>query len=256
MALPLFIRQNRQSGQVGIVLLLLTVVLLSAGVSIVNRSVTDVNISNTASSGEQAFDLAESAIDQANSQDLSTYTPPAADPSNPIQVRTNVSGNRSLSAYIAQGDVASIDVTGMAAGSVLSVSWAKETVCTETASLVFSVFNTAGGSTPGVRRYYMGPASCSRGDNFTPATAGSGSYFNQATITLQTGDVLLRIRPLYAASDILVSGANLPVQSYTVTSVAQNTISKETKAVRLQRTLPAAPSLFDYVLFSGTSITQ
>lgn len=251
-----FFSFHTRSGQAGIVILLLTVVLLSAGVSIVSRTTSDLAITGTGERGNQALDGAESGAENALSQDLSAYVPPEADPNSPVSVTTQVHGNTSLSSFLNQGEVSGINLTGVSGGTTVTVMWGKETVCGETASVVFSIFNTAGGATAPVRRTYVGPASCSRGDNFVSAQAGSDGFFNQYTLTLQSGDVLLRIRPLYFGTDIQVAGAGLPVQSYTVTSVAQNKISKETKAVQLKRTLPSAPSLFDYVLFSGTSISN
>jgi hypothetical protein len=239
------------SGQVGIILLLITVVMLTVGISVVSRSTSDLNISNTSEQSNRALDAAESGVEQALSQDLKNYTPPTGG-SGPINVNTQVSSSRSLQAFVDQGYTVGVDLTGVI--TPVTVQWAKESSCSSRASLVLTIFSTA---SPAVRRIYASANTCSHNDNFNaPVSAGSNGYSSSTTVTTAAGDYLMRIRPLYYSSDVQVTGNNLPVQAYTVTSSAQNTTGKETKVVQVDRTLPIPPSVFDYVLYSGTSITQ
>lgn len=242
---------HSNSGQVGVILLLITVVMLTVGISVVSRTTSDLNISNTNEQANRALDAAESGVEQALSQNLANYTPPAAG-GGPINVNTQVASSRSLQAFVDQGYTVGVDLTGVV--TPVTIQWAKESSCNARASLVLTIFSTA---SPAVRRVYATANTCSHNDNFNASvSAGSGGYSSRTVVNTAAGDYLMRIRPLYYSSDVQVTGNNLPVQAYTVTSSAQSNTGKETKVVQVDRTLPIPPSVFDYVLYSGTSITQ
>ncbi len=246
-------------GQVGIILLLVSVVMLTVGISVVSRSSSDVNISSTNEVANRALDAAESGIENALSIDPATL-PNATTlplPGNPDNITgtTQVAKQNILTATVEQGYVAGIDVStaGKGAGSPLIISWAKDTIpANQAASLIVSVFST---NSPQVRRFYVGPNG--RGDNFSaPSNGADTGYRHRINVTLANGDYLVRIRPMYYTADLRVRGTNLPTQQYVVTSTAQSNVSKETKAVQVERSIPVPPAIFDYVLYSGTSITQ
>lgn len=254
-----------QRGQIGIVLLLMTVVMMTVGISVVSRSTSDIKISNTNEEANKALDAAESGVENALSQDLNTFPSSGSTQGSTgqIGVTTNVTRLTTLEARVDQGETVGVDLTGVAANTIVTLNWAKETNCAQQASLVATVFNTsAGPNPPPVRRYYFGlrTGNCDNqrttNDNFALSNLGTVASFSLSnTITTQAGDFLIRIRPLYNSTDLRVSGIGLPTQAYAVRSQAQNQDSKETKVVEVNRTLPVAPSVFDYVLYSGTSIT-
>lgn len=243
------------SGQVGIIILLMTVVMLTVGISAVSRTTSDVNISSTNEQSNRALDAAESDVEKALSGNLTEGTTNSPNV-NGNNVSTVVKAFRILSTSVDQGNTVGVDLTG--SSGTVDISWAKEAACSAQASLVVTILSTDPANP--VRRLYVGPTgTCSRSDNFNnpvAPVAGTAPYKYKFTVTPAANEVLMRIRPLYNGTDLQVSGTNLPTQAYTVTSTAQNTTSKETKAVQVTRTLPVAPSVLDYVLFSGTSITQ
>ncbi len=255
---------ENQRGQIGIVLLLVSVVMLTVGISISSRTTSDVNISTSGELANRALDAAESGIEVALSQDLDTYnglTSTPAPSNDNIGLVTTVNRRNTLEARVEQGYVASIDARG-AAGSV-RIQWAKEGTPEERASLAISVFRAT--SPNEVRRFYVGllnvgdDASRNTNDGFQNSLPGTSPYFLRFDVPLIAQDEIVRIRPLYRDTDILVSGvggAVLPTQQYVINSTAQSSLSKETKAIQVERSLPVAPAIFDYVLFSGTSITQ
>jgi len=61
-----------QRGQVGLVVLLVTVVLLTVGVSVASRSVTELQLSRQEQESTRALNLAESGIENLLAQDLAT----------------------------------------------------------------------------------------------------------------------------------------------------------------------------------------
>ncbi len=262
--MPWFTKVNSRGGQVGIIILLIVVVMSTIGVSVVSRSSTDVSLSKSAEDANRAFDAAESGAEQALS-DTS-----ALDASNPNTVTGSITSITNLNVdytvnkldvldtVVDEGFSASLNVSGAAAGSTLNVKWATQTACAETpASLVITIYASPGTSPP-YRKVFAGACAHNPTDNFTLAGAGLGGYFRQVALTLANTDVLVRIRPVYNQTSLRVEavGWTLPVQQFKVTSTAQSTLNKETKALQVDRTLPQAPSVFDFTLFAGGTISN
>lgn len=255
-----------QQGQVGIIILLIVVVMSTIGISVASRSSTDVSLSKSTEDSNRAFDAAESGAEKALSDssalDASNSTPVSGS-INSIQnvsIDYTVSKLTSLVTVVDEGFSASIDVRGApAAGGSLDINWAKETSCVTAnpASLIVTVYSTQGTS-PAYRKIYSGACTKTPSDGFTIAAAGSGGYFRHVTVALTNTDQLVRIRPVYNQTSLKVAsvGWTLPVQQFQVTSTAQSTLNKETKALQVDRSLPAAPSLFDFTLFAGGSISN
>lgn len=255
--------QRSNGGQVGIIMLLITVVMLTVGISAVSRTTSDVNISTTNEQANRALDAAESDVEKALSGDLSAvqsgHTTTTTQNGGTVNVATTVTKQQVLETSVDQGNTVGVDMTSNNKVPI-TINWSKSANCSQQAALVITIFNFSGGSVPQVRRYYADNPTCGRANGFDAATVlGAGTYRLQYRLNgpqLENGDELMRIRPLYTSADIQVSGPQLPTQSYSVKSVAQNNSSKETKAVEVNRTLPIAPTVLDYVLFSGTTISQ
>lgn len=258
-------RSAHQRGQVGIIILLIVVVMSTIGISVVSRSSTDVSLSRSAEDANRAFDAAESGAEQALS-DTS-----ALDPTNPetvtgtitsipnLEVGYSVDKLNVLDATVEEGFSATLDVSGAPDGGSLAISWATQTSCTgdPPASLVITVYSSAGVS-PSYRKIYAGACTHTPTDNFTIAGPGTGGHFRSVVVSLLSTDALVRIRPVYNQTALRVASAgwNLPVQQFKVTSTAQSTLNKETKALQVDRTLPHPPSLMDFTLYAGGNISN
>jgi hypothetical protein len=260
-----FSEVNPRGGQVGIIILLIVVVMSTIGISVVSRSSTDVSLSRSTEDANRAFDAAESGAEQALS-DTSALDPSNSNPvSGSITSIPNVSVDYTvnklniLDAVVDEGFSASLSVTGAPNGGSLDISWSNQTTCTgETpASLVITVYSAAGVS-PTYRKIYAGACTQTPSDNFTIAGPGTGNYFRRVVVPLVNTDSIVRIRPVYNQTALRVAsvGWNLPVQQFQVTSTAQSTLNKETKALQVDRTLPQAPSLLDFTLFAGGTISN
>jgi Tfp pilus assembly protein PilX len=250
-----------QRGQAGLVVLLLTVILLTIGISVASRSTSDLAISRQEEESNQALNGAEAGVENALSQDLNFQ---GNSTSGSVSVNSNVSVNytidkvNSLETRLFKGVSAQVDVTGVTNGQSIYIRWGKEIDCSQTvASLLVTVFNKTGSSVH-ARNYAYRP--CNTPDNgFTQInTDPAGELFRQATLSLKTGDLFVRIKPEYKDTFIQVQGNgwNLPVQYFRVRSVADSNLGDEVRAVQVNRTNPVAPSVFDFVMYSGTSITQ
>lgn len=255
---------NPRGGQVGIIILLIVVVMSTIGVSVVSRSSTDVSLSRSAEDANRAFDAAESGAEQALS-DTSALNPDNPDSvTGTITSIPNVSVDYTvnkltvLDTVVDEGYSASLNVGTAPDGGNLSINWSTQADCGENpASLVITVYADLGVS-PAYRKVYAGACAHTPTDNFPLAGAGSGGYLRSTVVTLTSTDAFVRIRPVYNQTAIRVASAgwSLPVQQFQVTSTAQSTLNKETKALQVDRTLPQAPSVFDFTLFAGGTISN
>ncbi len=250
-----------QSGQAGLIILLLTVAVLTVGISVASRTTTDVKLSRQEEESNRVFNEAESQIEEILSQDLSTF--PAAGSQSPAPgetVATNytIEELRILETQLFEGGSAQVDVTGATLGNNLRIRWSREQACGQNpASLLVMTFSRD--SSGQVISRSRGYRICDRGDNFLTATLLSGqTYRGEVTHPLQADDQYVRIKTLYNDTSLRVEGIGwtLPIQYYKIRSVAQSTTGNESRAVEVNRTKPSAPSVFDFVLFSGSSITK
>lgn len=254
-------RTESQSGQAGLVVLLLTVILLTIGISVASRSTSDLAISRQEEESNRALNGAEAGIENALTQDLNFQ---GNSYSGSVNVDSGVSVNytidkvNSLETRLFKGVSAQVDVTGATNGQSIYIRWAKEIDCSQgVASLLVTVFNQTG-SNVHARNYAYRPCN-SPNDGFTQInTDPAGELFRQATLSLKTGDLFVRIKPIIKDTYIQVQGNgwNLPVQYFRVKSVADSNLGDEVRAVQVNRTNPVAPSIFDFVMYSGTSIVK
>jgi Tfp pilus assembly protein PilX len=260
--------QSPQSGQIGIIVLLIMVVLLTIGLSLASQSSKELSLSQQEEESTRVFNAAEAGVEQALSSDLSAQsadyaTGTSSVPGSNTSVNFSVTKQRLLTARVLQGSTAMVPVTnsaGTQTASSITIQWGRETSCTQNpASLILSIYSYDTTKTPknSVRYYAYTP--CDYGETVTlSSTPGTNGYFRTQTIALNAKDYMVRIKPAHNDTTVEVTAAagSLPVQSYTIKSTAANQGGNEQRAVQVDRTLDVAPSIFDYVLFSGTTLVK
>lgn len=290
-----------KKGQVTLLVLLLSLLGLTVGVSVATRSLSDLRQATVADQGTKALAAAEAAaqfgLSQVTSGAISLPDPGecrnvtavtglslggiAADDSDvtktglTYQVCSSQLGYAGL-ANVVQGDVFQVDLSQINSANVkkLTVLWKNPNAAVEIVKLSKS------GSGYTVARYpYNGTAITSYATNnsFAPAmngsfcvsaTCGDASYNSGSCTGVgefdfdKNNDVLLRVRPVYASTDVAICGASagnsperLDVKSFSVTGVARTTgnVVKKIQITQLDSTIP---TLFDNVFFSGGSIAK
>lgn len=257
-------KTDEQTGQVGIIVLLLTIVLLTIGLSIASRSITDLRLSRQEEETTRAFNAAEAGIEEALRQSLSQIVVKGGTGSvtvGGIKADYTVEEGPVLETEIDEGETVEVNLSGFVGlgGTGVTIEWGETgEVCSGGdlfASIVVAIFDSSGSV---ARRPYTGTG-CDRGDNFD-ASAGAATnpdYLLGLTVPVGAGDVFMRIRAVYSDTPITITGegADLPVQYWRVHSEAQ-TVGGETRAIEVTETVPAPPSIFDFVLFSGGSLTK
>lgn len=241
--------QRKETGQIGMVVLLIMSGLLTVGVSAVNRSTSDLRITRQEAESSAVFNAAEAGIEMALSDVADGSFSPTGDLSSEfvdqgIEVNYVISAEANFDMRILEGETVSLDTTGGGTNSI-NINWAEETSCS---GIVVMLYNQ---STNTVRRIGYTHSSCGGIQNFISSAGG-------VSVPLSNGDNLVRIRAVGGDVTVQVSGAgwSLPQQYFKITSTASRTESGETKVVEVRKSLPAAPSILDYALFSGTTITK
>jgi hypothetical protein len=245
-------RRSSKVGQAGLIIMLVMVVLLTLGISIASRSTLDVSQSTQEAETSRVFDAAEAGIERALNTDVAlTYTAEDFQVDDLVGSYT-VSEINELEVSLDESQVVAVNTDGFS-GDVL-IEWSKVSNCSEDnpASIVVSVFDSTTGL---VRRYAY--AGCDHGDEFlAPNDSASSPYVYATTVTVTNDEDLIRVRPLYNETWLRATALNLPVQYHQISSKASNEVSGETRAIQVDRTIPTAPTIFDYVLFSGSTITK
>lgn len=253
-----------QAGQAGIVILLLTIVLLTIGLSIASRSVTDIRLSRQEEETTRAFDAAEAGIEDALRQDLGALViaGPQSETFGGVDTTYEVSELLVLETELEEGETVEVNLSGFG-GTDVVIDWgnaAAGEVCSAGdlyASIVVAIFDNAGN----VRRQPYTGSGCDRGDSFSQ-TAGSSTppYLLRITQPVNASDEFMRIRAVYSDTPIRIDSSDpgsfpLPGQYFRIHSEAQTT-GGETRAVEVTQTDPTPPSIFDFVIFSGSGLEK
>lgn len=230
------------------IVLLVVAVALGFGLSIISQSVTDIEIAGSSEESARAFNAAEAGIEDALRQvsvvvGAGQQTISVGD----FDVNYEVSGDDFLVGDYSENEVATV-VLG-APGDTLTIEWGES--CPGAASLLITVID----SSYGITREGWNACNDLVNDFTNVLTPGADGYLRLKTLSVGA-NALVRIRPISNQVNIRVTGTGfLPVQAYDIDSKAQSP-TLESKAIQVDRTIPATPSIFDYVLFSGTDIAK
>ncbi|MBI2616853.1 hypothetical protein HYW55_01810 [Candidatus Gottesmanbacteria bacterium] len=270
-----------QKGQVVLLLVLITVIGLTIGLSLISRTVTDVRISSQIEQSGRAFSAAEAGIESALRSGTSNVTSgnvslPGASASysvSPVSVSAATSYHLPLTATGKSQTLwlmAHDDATGALDESNyydftngIDVCWGSDS-STVPALLVTLFYKDSTGDYSIAKAAFDANAS-TRGNGFSPlslneippGTYCQGGYSYRKSLTYSafglSGSlkaIALRMKPWYADTKIgVLPGASLPTQGNVITSLGQS----ETGVVRKIQVIQgysALPEVFDFSYFS------
>jgi hypothetical protein len=249
-------RLESQQGVAGLLAVLFIGVLLSAGAVVLNTAVYQQKSAGEEEEYTRALDLAEAGIEKLLSEDVWTASLPANTETTKYS-RTMVTNNGNISIPVGRTwdvevtDNHNIRLTGLGDSPEMG------------GALVVSVLGY-NGTTPAVVRqvYFFGTATqaASAGlPNAIPVTGSTqdinlgNAYFNSVPIKK-----LVRIKALIKNMQIGIEDAGgspaLPNQQVILTVDQSSDTSNA--SVREYVSIPQLPSIFDYALFSGTTIVK
>lgn len=236
---------DSQTGQIGLVVLLITAVLLTIGVGVASESVTEQKSSRQELESTETFNAADEALEYALSQDLVTFSDNTYDDATNFDGTVNfVTTKSGFSRTIAEGESGQVTIP-LVGISTMDVFLDPGVDCNSTASLIVTLINTSGGIW---RQAYGPPTPCRDGDGFIDFTVDGGRY--KASGINISGYAVARIKAVYNSAEVEVSGSGLGEQQFNVTAQAERS-SGEIRAVEAAKGLPAVPSIFDYAVFAG-----
>ncbi|MFH1244693.1 MAG: hypothetical protein V1487_03970 [bacterium] len=253
------------AGQVGLMLLVIMSVVIALVMSVASRSLSDTMLSRQEKESSAAFEVAETGIEQALNR-LRQGSLPA--PTQFFDSTGLVTGNYAVnnlttySLYVKELETAQLDLTGFGGGN-LTVKWTKKndvsedkTTCSEgsgtmSAALEISAIKSG---TNVIERSYYNPFDCNiSGNNFASSLTG-GDYVSSINYVVPANTTSLRLRPIYLGATISVMGALTADQMYIIQ--ASGSGGDAQKEIQVKRGLDAPASVFDFALFSGTTIVK
>jgi len=241
---------HQQEGQVGIVVLLTLVVAATVVVSLSSRSVSELKISRQEQESTRALNLAESGIEDLLSENVPAGSSQRVIDGVPVDYKI-VDSNNVGPIQVLPGHTVEVNLVG-AVAQTMSVSWSAG--CSGNAAVLVTFFN---GNTNTLRRYILSRTNV---DGITN-NPGVNSYVNSSctfpSLQIQNGDEFARIKGLYQPLTLTASGsdASFPIQYRTVKTSA-TLADGTTRSVEVNKFNPTLPSVFDYVVFSGTNIVK
>lgn len=260
-------RSKTASGQVGLILLIVMGVVIALAMSLASRSLSDTVLSRQEQESSVAFRLAETGVESALNS-IRTGSLPGGVTSLPASGIFNASfgvdAMTTLSLFVREGDVASLDLNGYDTANPLVISWTKENdlgenknTCTEVsggAPAAIEVKAIQGGSETVTFNYYN-PFGCTIAGNGFAVSEGGSDYRSRVSYSVPAGTTELRLKPIYADATVAVLAIGLSTtQLYLIQAEAGGGDAK--KEIEVKRGLDTTPSVFDFALFSGATIVK
>lgn len=260
--------RRNYSGQVGLILLIVMGVVIALAMSLASRSLSDTVLSRQEQESSVAFRLAETGVEsalnsiRAGSPAQGTTTLPA---NGIFNASYGLDSMTTLSLFVREGDIASLNLTGYNTANPLVVAWTKKADLGEHKTCVgegsgqapaaLEIISVQGGSSTVTYNYYN-PSGCNiAGNGFTASEAAADPYLSQISYSVPAGTTEIRLRPLFADATVAVLGNGLATtQLYLIQAEAGGGDAK--KEIEVKRGLDAAPSVFDFALFSGSTIVK
>lgn len=244
-------KYQKQSGQALLVVILAMVVAITLGLGAISQSITDVKISQEEEESARAFNLAEAGLEEAlrglAAGENFSWTDTTTGDTYTASVSQSGADGFTSDAIIDEGDVIQLLVSGTATTTRIYYQ--------SPALEIIELLDDTGSYS--VRRTVVYDGS---GDYTAPG--GSGSYNGRSfdhyyDLTTDSTVEAVRLRPLMSGSYIGVDPSDsLPNQYYTITATGQ-TEQGVTRKIDLTRDInPILPSVFDYAMFSGGTITK
>lgn len=267
-----YLHKKKEEGYIVIIVLLLTAVLLMLGLSLATRTTEEVYLSGQEADTTRVFNAAETGIENAlylveNTPGLIQATPKTF---TAAEIAAPDGSDSNLQVTGEQTDTFDMNIPQ---GEVLTLKWkpgtriiTKYANCAAAPALIVTLYDPV--AIPKAYHVTYNPVSavntsCSgKGTNFqnstyVSATSSSVTLDNSTFGITPNGNALIRIRPLFAdASFTIEDSAAIKIVSTASDTSGGSGTSAETRKIQVIRTEPAPPSIFDYAVFSGGSLTK
>lgn len=258
---------NPQSGQVGVVILLMMAVVFTVAISLSQRTLQQQDSTITQDESIRVFNAAESGVENALF-DISEHEQLGSELGAGGQfefgesdVSYSITDSSQFEMFVLTGNTVEIPLNTPTEGDSVEIQWKHsetEINCSthNPPALIVSVINLNN-----AKHYAYDPCPTARGTNFYEVTnfCGTCDYQFTVDVPVSDNDLLLRIKPIFADTGILVSSSNqsiIALAQYDVASTALNTDDDIVRTIEVKRSLPGSYSFMDYTLVSGSNLTK
>ena len=258
---------NPQSGQVGVVILLMMAVVFTVAISLSQRTLQQQDSATTQDESIRVFNAAESGVESAlfdisEHEQLGSQLGTGGDfEFGDSNVSYSISDSPQFEMFVLTGNTVEIPLNNPTEGDVVEISWKhSESVlnCStqNPPALIVSVLNLNN-----AKHYAYDPCPIARGTNFYEVDnfCGPCEYQFEIDVPVSDDDRLLRIKPIYDSTNILVTSSNANIISlaqYDVASTAFNTGDDIARTIEVKHSIPGSYSFMDHTLVSGSSLTK
>lgn len=258
--------RSSQSGQVGVIVLLISAIILVVGLSIANRTIKEGQSSIAQEDSARVFSTAESGIQQALGNifqfesDQNGELPAEFSFENANLNQVSIVSEKTFEGFLAEKSALEIKISNTETGPI-SLNWSKSSCAQGAANLLIGHYFADSGSYD-VNYYLVGNCPDYSDQNLLSANSSTLESYNfQYDINISSGNneaAFLRIIPLGRGTDINVNaGTNLISNSqYTILSLAQMPDGSSAKAIEVKRSIPSAPAFMDFALVSGGNLEK
>ncbi len=258
--------KSRQSGQVGIIVLLISAIILVIGLSIASRTIKESQSTITQEDSARVFNTAESGIQQAlgnifqfeSDQNATLPEDFSFEDANLNQV--SITSEQSFEAFLPEKNVLEIKIVDNQTGDI-NFNWSKSSCDQGAANLLVSHYFTNAG-TYDVNYYLIGNCPSYSDQNLISVDTSTMTDYKFAhSITVSAADnqnAFIRIMPVGRGTDLNVEAATGLISNaqYTILSLAQMPDGSSAKAIEVKRSIPSAPAFMDFALVSGGSLSK
>lgn len=255
---------KNQQGQVGVIVLLISAIVLVVGLSIANRVALEGQSTVQQEDSSRVFNTAETGVEQALNH-IFEFEAGNIELDNEFNFQdanlnqVNVSTEQEFLGFVQAGDMLKIEIEEGQTGTI-DLNWSKTSCDQGAANLLISHYYQGTESTADF--YLIG--SCGAYDDQAlisadPSAVQPFNFNHQFTIDAgNNSSSFIRIYPLEVGTDINISAsaALLSNVQYVVTSLAQNESGSSAKAIEVKRNVPASPNFMDFTLVSGGSLQK
>jgi hypothetical protein len=257
---------SSQSGQVGVIVLLISAIVLVVGLSIANRTIKESQNTITQEDSARVFSTAESGIQQALGNifqfesDQNTTLPAEFSFEDTNLNQVSVQSEQNFVGFVPEEAALEIRISPTDTG-IVNLNWSKSTCVQGAANLLIGHYFVNAGVYD-VNYYLVG--NCPDYSDQALISAGASStapyqfQYDLAITGANNQSAFLRIFPLGSGTDLNVDSSSNIISNaqYTILSLAQLPDGSSSKAIEVKRSIPSAPAFMDFALVSGGSLEK
>ncbi len=256
-------KKHLQSGQVGVVTLLIMAVVLTIAISLSQRTTQQQDAAFIQDESTRVFNAAESGVEQALYEiteaelegDSTDDIAGDFELDNNDQVHYRGQSQNQFEMFVATGDTVELPIDNPGSNSLDIFWWEGESGCgNDPSAIIVSVFD----STNNAKHFGFDPcgSDTERNTGFDPPSSESGDYAFSASVDLDANDRLVRIKPIFSSTKFQISSNAITLAQYNVESTGRNPQEDIARTLEVRRSLPSAHSFMDYSVVSGSSLSK